>query len=72
MQIDDLLVKLRNAEADVDRVREEKDEEIAILQESVDSTIQQLGEAQQVNQFLHALCLRLWSLINCQTESRPC
>ena len=49
MQIDDLLAKLNDAQAEVDRVREEKDQEIGILQESVDSAIQQLGDAQQVN-----------------------
>ncbi|KAI0094319.1 cytoskeleton assembly control protein [Irpex rosettiformis] len=47
LQIDDLFTKLNDAQAEVDRVREEKDDEIAILHESVDSTIQQLGEAQQ-------------------------
>ncbi|KAI0727814.1 cytoskeleton assembly control protein [Fomitopsis betulina] len=47
LQIDDLLVKLDNASADMDRLREEKDQEIAILQEGVDTTIQQLHEAQQ-------------------------
>ena len=49
MQIDDLLVKLDNATADLDRLRDEKDQEIAILQEGMDSTIQQLSEAQQVH-----------------------
>ncbi|KAH9937310.1 cytoskeleton assembly control protein [Fomitopsis serialis] len=47
LQIDDLLVKLDNASADMDRLREEKDQEIAILQEGMDSTIQQLHESQQ-------------------------
>lgn len=48
MQIDDLLAKLDDASGDVERLREEKDQEIAILQEGMDSTIQQLSEAQQV------------------------
>ncbi|KAF7981125.1 hypothetical protein HWV62_34857 [Athelia sp. TMB] len=47
LQIDDLLVKLNNASGDMDRLREEKDQEIAILQEGMDSTIQELSEAQQ-------------------------
>ncbi|KAF9015608.1 ANTH domain-containing protein [Cyathus striatus] len=47
IQIDDLLVKLNNAESDMDRLREDKDQEIMILQEGMDSTIQQLSEAQQ-------------------------
>lgn len=48
MQIDDLLAKLDDASGDVERLREEKDQEIAILQEGMDSTIQSLSEAQQV------------------------
>lgn len=48
IQIDELLIKLNNTESDIERIRDEKDQEIAILQESVDSTIQQLGDAQQV------------------------
>ncbi|KZT02470.1 cytoskeleton assembly control protein [Laetiporus sulphureus 93-53] len=47
IQIDDLLAKLDSAQADIERLREEKDQEIAILQEGMDSTIQQLHEAQQ-------------------------
>ncbi|KAF8140620.1 ANTH domain-containing protein [Boletus edulis] len=47
LQIDDLLVKLNNASGDTERLREEKDQEIMILQEGMDSTIQQLSEAQQ-------------------------
>ena len=52
MQIDDLLDKLENAKGDLDRLRDEKDQEIAILQEGMDSTIQQLSDAQQVNSLL--------------------
>jgi hypothetical protein len=48
MQIDDLLVKLNNASGDMERLRDEKDQEILILQEGMDSTIQSLSEAQQV------------------------
>ncbi|KIL00973.1 hypothetical protein PAXRUDRAFT_820978 [Paxillus rubicundulus Ve08.2h10] len=47
IQIDDLLVKLNDASGDLERLREEKDQEIMILQEGMDSTIQQLSEAQQ-------------------------
>ncbi|KIK39735.1 hypothetical protein CY34DRAFT_807913 [Suillus luteus UH-Slu-Lm8-n1] len=47
MQIDDLLVKLNNASGDMERLRDEKDQEILILQEGMDSTIQSLSEAQQ-------------------------
>lgn len=48
LQIDDLLTKLNNASGDMERLREEKDQEIMILQEGMDSTIEQLNEAQQV------------------------
>ncbi|KAH8099269.1 cytoskeleton assembly control protein [Cristinia sonorae] len=47
IQIDDLLSKLDSAGGDLERLRDEKDAEIAILQEGMDSTIQQLSEAQQ-------------------------
>ncbi|KAF8973647.1 ANTH domain-containing protein [Flammula alnicola] len=47
MQIDELLVKLNNASGDLERLREEKDQEIMILQAGMDSTIEQLSEAQQ-------------------------
>ncbi len=40
--------KLQNANDDIEHLREEKDQEIMILQESVDSTLQQLNDAQQV------------------------
>ena len=53
IQIDDLTRKLNETTLDVDRIREEKDQEIAILQEGMDSTIKQLHEAQQV--------CRIWS-----------
>ncbi|EJF66834.1 cytoskeleton assembly control protein [Dichomitus squalens LYAD-421 SS1] len=47
LQIDDLLSKLDHATTDLDRLREEKDQEISLLQEGMDATIQQLQEAQQ-------------------------
>ncbi|KIO08643.1 hypothetical protein M404DRAFT_133816 [Pisolithus tinctorius Marx 270] len=47
IQMDDLLEKVNNAQLDMERLREEKDQEIMILQEGMDSTIQQLSEAQQ-------------------------
>jgi len=40
---------LDSAGGDVERLREEKDQEIMILQESMDSTIQKLIDAQQVS-----------------------
>jgi hypothetical protein len=51
LQIDDLLSKLNNASGDLDCLREEKDREIMILQEGMDSTIQQLSDAQQVKAY---------------------
>ena len=56
MQIDDLLSKLDNASSDLDRLRDEKDQEISLLQEGMDATIQQLHEAQQVCVFLSPFC----------------
>ncbi|CAL1694948.1 unnamed protein product [Somion occarium] len=47
IQIDDLLGKLDNASHEIERVQDEKDQEIAILQEGMDTTIQQLSDAQQ-------------------------
>lgn len=48
MQIDELLVKLNNSAGDLERLRDEKDQEIMILQAGMDSTLEQLSEAQQV------------------------
>ena len=48
MQMDDLLAKLDNSAADIERLREEKDQEIEILQAGMDSTIEQLNESRQV------------------------
>ena len=48
LQIDDLLVKLNNTSGDIERVKEDKDQEIMILQESLDSTIKELADARQV------------------------
>jgi hypothetical protein len=48
IQIDDLFSKLDNSSADLERLRDEKDQEIAILQEGMDSTIRQLSDVQQV------------------------
>lgn len=36
------------ATGELERLRDEKDQEIAILQEGMDSTLQQLSDAQQV------------------------
>jgi molecular chaperone GrpE (heat shock protein) len=49
MQIDDLLHKLDNVGGDLERLRDEKDQEIMILQEGMDSTLQQLSETQQAS-----------------------
>jgi molecular chaperone GrpE (heat shock protein) len=48
IQIDDLFSKLDSSSAALEHLRDEKDQEIAILQEGMDSTIQQLSDAQQV------------------------
>lgn len=48
IQIDDLMAKLDNSAGDLERLRDEKDQEILILQEGMDSTIQQISDLQQV------------------------
>jgi len=48
IQIDDMFAKLDSSSGDLERLREEKDQEIAILQEGMDSTIQQLSDVHQV------------------------
>jgi len=48
VQIDGLLSKLDNSAGDLERLREEKDQEIEILQAGMDTTIEQLNEARQV------------------------
>ena len=48
MQIDGLLAKVDNSVSDIEKLREEKDQEIEILQAGMDSTIEQLNEARQV------------------------
>ncbi|GAA6046371.1 hypothetical protein JCM3770_004887 [Rhodotorula araucariae] len=45
-RIDELLSKLDDQRGEADRVREEKDQEIAIMQEGMDDTIRQLSELQ--------------------------
>lgn len=52
IQIDDLLQKLDLASDDLEKLRDEKDQEIMILQEGMDSTIQRLSEVQQVRMVL--------------------
>ncbi|KAI0003650.1 cytoskeleton assembly control protein [Russula compacta] len=47
IQLDDLLAKLDGASGELEHLRDEKDQEIAILQEGMDTTLQQLSEAQQ-------------------------
>lgn len=44
LQIDELLHKLDSKEHDIERVIEEKDQELAILQEGMDTTLQQMNE----------------------------
>jgi hypothetical protein len=42
-RIDDLLVKLEDQNSEVERIREEKDEEILIMQEGMDTTLRQMS-----------------------------
>ncbi|KAJ7446448.1 ANTH domain-containing protein [Mycena galericulata] len=47
IQIEDLLTKVNNAEGDLERLRDEKDQEIMVLEESMNDTIERLKEVQQ-------------------------
>ena len=62
-----MLSKLDSASGDLERLRDEKDQEILILQEGMDSTLQQLSEVQQV------ICLVLiiyWHSLNWSFQDR--
>lgn len=48
--MDEYLSKLDQARDDMERLREEKDQEIEILNASMDNTLKELDEAQQVCQ----------------------
>lgn len=68
IQIDDLFSKLDSSSATLEHLRDEKDQEIAILQEGMDSTIQQLSDAQQVRlRWFPALSEIYWLL-----DARDC
>lgn len=54
-----MLTKMDNAHGDLERLREEKDAEIQILQEGMDTTIQQLSEAQTVRFYVPKLRILL-------------
>lgn len=48
MQIDELLHRIDAKESDLARMTEEKEQELAIMQEGMDETLQQLSEMQMV------------------------
>jgi hypothetical protein len=69
IQLDDLLGKLDGATGELERLRDEKDQEIAILQEGMDTTLQQLSEVQQVGfEMAHQLIVSSQS----NSDSRFC
>lgn len=51
MRIDAMTEKMDSASADLERLREEKDQEIMILQEGVDATLQKMADLQAVSIF---------------------
>ncbi|KAF8506725.1 cytoskeleton assembly control protein [Russula emetica] len=51
IQIDDLLAKLDGTSGVLEHLRDEKDQEIAILQAGMDTTLQQLSDVQQTQGF---------------------
>jgi len=55
LQIDDLLRKLDAKEGEVSRMMEEKDQELMILQEGMDTTLQQLNDLRLVSRVLSTL-----------------
>jgi hypothetical protein len=57
IQIDDMFSKFDDSSAALERLRDEKDQEIAILQEGMDSTIQQLSDAQQAGYLTYSQLL---------------
>lgn len=48
--MDSIARRLDDATAELDRIREDKDQEIQILQESVDTTLQRMAEIQAVRE----------------------
>lgn len=74
MQIDDLLRKLDSKEGEVSRMIEEKDQELMILQEGMDSTLQEMNDLRLVRlswqrtRFLHSALRRFDRL---RTTARP-
>jgi hypothetical protein len=67
-RIDELLSKLDGAASEMERLREEKDQEIMILQEGMDDTIKQLNETETVF-ILHLFTIRITHSIP-ETEVR--
>jgi hypothetical protein len=57
LQIDDLLRKLDAKEGEVSRMMEEKDQELMILQEGMDTTLQQLNDLRLVRSLLSAIAI---------------
>ncbi|KAJ7686933.1 ANTH domain-containing protein [Mycena rosella] len=55
IQIDDLLTKANNAESKLERLRDEKDQEIMVLEESMNDTIQRPSDAQQDRNILESV-----------------
>jgi len=55
LQIDDLLRKLDAKEGEVSRMMEEKDQELMILQEGMDTTLQQLNDLRLVRSSLSSI-----------------
>jgi hypothetical protein len=57
LQIDDLLRKLDAKEGEVSRMMEEKDQELMILQEGMDTTLQQLNDLRLVRSLLSTIAI---------------
>lgn len=53
MQIDDLLHRIDEKEGEVARVVEEKEQELMIMQEGMDSTLKELSEMRIVSSYMY-------------------
>jgi hypothetical protein len=60
LRIDAMTEKLDSGSGDLERLRDEKDQEIMILQESVDTTLRDMADLQAVSILTAG---KLWSLM---------
>lgn len=59
--MDELHIKLHDTQDSIERMKEEKDQEIMILQAGLDSSLQQLSEVRQVWPKSHSTTVSLFT-----------